>query len=265
MNEPHGLYEAAGRRRGEQRFLIVLGVLGLALALVLGAFFLGRVFSLEASQSERERAGEGTGQVDADSLSDAALGGQDRPGDEESESNGDKKAKQQPTGRLDGKPYRGPRAAVTPQVARAGCQSKESVDAGGRRVAYSAMNTIDNRRASAWRCDGNGKGKKVRFDFGRSRQIVAVGLIPGYAKTDPVNGVDRYRENRRIKAVRWSFGGGRFVVQRFDHRPGNRKIQRMGIPAVRTDRVTLEILGSTSAKRNTVAISKAFFAAAKKR
>lgn len=259
MNQPEGLYEAAGRRRGEQRFLIVLGVIGLAITLILGAFFMGRVFAEDSSPSAERQQQQGGEQGDPDSLAEAALGAE--PPEKESDQ---KKAKPKPeTGRLTGEPYRGPRTAITPRLARAKCQAEESVDAGGRRVSYSPMNIIDQRRSSAWRCNGNGRGQEVRFELPRKEKIVVVGLIPGYAKTDPVDGTDRYRENRRIKRVRWTFDGGRFIVQKLNHRPDNRSLQRLRIPAVETKTVTLEILGSTKARRNTVAISKAFFAAAR--
>lgn len=268
MKKPDGLYEAAGGRRGEQRFLIVLGLVGLAMALVLSAFFVGRAISDDSgSDGSRETAAgqvERSAKVQAGSLADAAVGGAaPTPKAKEPKAKTNKAAPRRKTGKLTGKPYRGPRAAITPTVARASCRSADSVDAGGRKVSYSPMNTIDGQRSSAWRCDGNGKGVTVRFQLERKQRIVGVGIIPGYAKTDPFNGVDRYRENRRIKRVRWTFDGGRFIEQRFNHRPGNRSLQKLRIPAVKTDTVTLKILGSTRASRNTVAISKAWFAAAR--
>lgn len=269
MDEPHGLYEAAGRRRGEQRFLIVLGLLGLALALILGAFFTGRAISEDDSSGAADTAAEqqvdGAKRIEAESLAEAALGGaapKQQPNEQRKRDKPSAKSERN-TGKLTGKPYRGPRAVVTPRVARASCRSADSVDAGGRKVSYSAMNTIDGRKTSAWRCDGNGKGETVRFHFKNKQRLVAVGLVPGYAKTDPFNGVDRYRENRRIKRVRWTFDRGRFIEQRFDHRPGNRSLQKIRIPAVKTDTVTVKIIGSTRASRNTVAISRAWFAVAR--
>lgn len=261
MNKPEGLYEAAGRRRGEQRFLIVLGVIGLAVTLILASFFMGRLFSEGSTTTAEPGQQQEAEQTEPGNLAEAALGGAPPSKNAKKKS---AKPKQKPQkGRLTGKAYRGPRALVAPRVAKANCRAKDSVDAGGRKVSYAPMNMIDQRRGSAWRCNGDGRGQKVRFEFPKKQRIVVVGMIPGYAKTDPVDNTDRYRENRRIKRVRWSFDGGRHIVQKFDHKPGNRSLQRLQIPAVETKTVTVEILGSTKAKRNTVAVSKAFFAAAR--
>ena len=42
-----------------------------------------------------------------------------------------------------------------------------------------------------------------------SAHLIQVGLIPGYAKVDPTNGADRFRQERRIGEVRWRFRGRR--------------------------------------------------------
>ncbi len=68
--------------------------------------------------------------------------------------------------------------------------------------------------------------------------------MPGYAKTDPANGVDRYAENNRITRVRWRFDDGTTFVQRMSANPGDRSMRTMRIPVTQTSRVVLEILGS---------------------
>ncbi|HET7325841.1 MAG TPA: hypothetical protein VFJ14_01005 [Nocardioidaceae bacterium] len=263
MKQRKGLYEAAGQRRGEQRFLIVLGLVGLAMALLLGAFFAGRAISdgTDSGAADRtapQQRAERSADVDADSLAEAAVGGVDP----RERARTPKGQSGHHTGRLTGKPYRGPRSAITPEVARASCRSADSVEAGGRKVSYAAMNTIDGRRVSAWRCDGNGRGETIRFRLDGKRTIVAVGLVPGYART-AANGTDLYDQHRRIKRARWTFDGGRFVVQRFNHRPDNRSLQKLRIPPVKTRTITLKILASTRASRDAVAISTAWFAAAR--
>jgi hypothetical protein len=55
-------------------------------------------------------------------------------------------------------------------------------------------------------------------------RITQVGLIPGYAKTDPVSGKDRFGENRRIRAVRWHFSDGTIIGQRFQDQPTMQQI-----------------------------------------
>lgn len=252
------LLEAAGRRPGEQRLIIVLGVVGLALALVLAAFVVGRGFAERAEQDDALPRPQGS---DADSLAEAAVGG----GDERSTSPRSGNPSTAPasaagpataaTGRLVGRPWRkGVRAAAVRGVT-ASCRSAPSVDAGGRRVRYGPRNTVDRRPSTAWRCDGNGRGVTLRFRLARPQRIAAVGLVPGYAKTDAFNGADRYAQNRRIARVRWTFDDGAWVEQTFDTRRGVRRIQSKRIPPVQTRRVTLTIKDSSSGRRNTVAIS----------
>lgn len=89
MTAPQGsggledLYEAAGRRSGEHRTMIVLAVVGLAIALVGGAFFAGYGFVEQAEESAQPQPGitaPGDLRVDANSLAEAALGEKVRSG-----------------------------------------------------------------------------------------------------------------------------------------------------------------------------------------
>jgi hypothetical protein len=254
MGERDGLYEVAGRRRGEQRAMILLAVVGLALALVLGAFFLGRVFSDDTRGEEptvADQRGE-PGDVEASSLAEAAVGGTTqsaRPKPDAPRADGRSGSS--------GPAYRGAISAVRVRGANATCTSPPSVDAGGRRTTYQPENTLDGSASTAWRCDGSGRGVVLTFDLGGARQIVAVGMIPGYAKTDPVDGTDRYAQNRRISRVRWSFDGGRAIEQSLDTAAGNRRLQVMRIRPVETRTVSVTILDSTGGSRDTVAISEA--------
>ncbi len=68
--------------------------------------------------------------------------------------------------------------------------------------------------------------------------------MPGYAKTDPVDGTDRYAQNRRISAVRYTFDDGSAVTQLFDTNASHRFIQTIALPNVSTSHVTITILGS---------------------
>lgn len=83
-----------------------------------------------------------------------------------------------------------------------------------------------------------------------------IGLVPGYAKTDPASGVDRYAENNRITRVRWTFPDGTSVVQRLDGSPTNRSMQSLRVKPVQADSVTIEVLRSVRGARNTVAVSE---------
>lgn len=264
MSAPHGsgglddLYEAAGKRSGEHRTLIVLGVVGLALTLILAAFVVGRGFAERAEQAAEPAPPQGS---DADSLADAAVGGGLRPGEARSPrasaspSRAVARGSRASNGRLLGEPFEGPLRPVAPSGAAASCRARSSVDSGGNRVSYFFRHVLDDAASTAWRCAGNGRGVTLTLRLQRSRRIAEVGLVPGYAKTDPFNGVDRYAENRRIAKVRWSFDGVTWVEQKFDTQPGTRRLQTLRVPPVKARNVTVTIQRSVPAKRNTVAVS----------
>jgi hypothetical protein len=155
-----------------------------------------------------------------------------------------------------GEKYDGPTKAAAIGRANASCQAPSGVDAAGRPVSYAPANVYDGDLTTAWRCDGSGVGEKLTLDLADAVSVGEVGLVPGYAKTDPHSGADRYAENNRLTKVRWVFSDGSTVVQRLDGSARNRELQTMRIPATQADRVVVEILGSTRGPRNTVAISE---------
>ena len=251
------LFRAAGNRSGEHRALIVLGVAGLALALILAAFFVGRGFAQSSDLAEDEVAPPPQGSQGKD-LAEAALGTRLRPGGQPVQQEAPPSrstAQTTPNGRLLGAPWRGAVAPAGVVGAEASCRSEPSVDAGGNRVGYPANHMIDSDPGTAWRCDGPGRGVTLTFNLAQRQTVAAVGLVPGYAKTDPFSGVDRYAENRRIARVRWSFDGGGWVEQRLDTSAGNRTLQVLRVPPVPSRRVTLTIGDSAEGRRNTVAVS----------
>lgn len=252
------LYEAAGQHRGEQRALIALGVVGLSLALILGAFVLGRGVAEEPTEASPASASK---RVDARSVAAAALGKRHltaKGGDEDPEASRAPAASPTPPplpGRLSGKVWRGRVKRLAVRNAGASCRARASIDAGGNRVGYPADHVLDNSASTAWRCRGKGHGVTLTLNLKGERTIAQVGIVPGYAKTDPVNQKDRYAQNRRIARVRWMFGRGRWAEQTLNTSRDNRRLQTMRIPPVRTDRVRLRIENSVRAQRNTVAIS----------
>ena len=76
--------------------------------------------------------------------------------------------------------------------------------------------------------------------------LTGIGIVPGYAKTDPVDGTDRYAQNRRISAVRYTFDDGSAVTQSFDTDASYRSVQTLVLPNVPTTHVTLTILSSVN-------------------
>ncbi|HEX5771599.1 MAG TPA: hypothetical protein VFY11_11595 [Nocardioidaceae bacterium] len=197
---------------------------GVALLLVVGAFGVGRLVADDTATaepaSESEQAVAGSGGAPAEEA------------------------------------YDGPVNAVGVARSSATCQSAASVDAAGNPVTYQPARAHDSDLTTAWRCDGSGVGQRITLELPRQQALAEVGLVPGYAKTDPANGVDRYAENNRITRVRWRFDDGATFVQRMSADPGDRSMRTMRIPVTETSRVVIEILGSQRGPRDTVAISE---------
>ncbi|MEP6526757.1 MAG: hypothetical protein ABJA86_06295 [Nocardioidaceae bacterium] len=231
------------------------------------AFSIGAVVSVgNGSDSPASGGRAASAATLPDSLAAAALGkrslggGAESPTDSSSSSASpsptDTHTGNQPGGgELTGAPYAGALAPVHVVNTSATCVASPGVDGGGNTVTYRAGNMLDDDPTTAWRCDGDGRGVTLSLLLGDPTTIVAVGLIPGYAKTDPYDHIDRYAENRRISKVRWTFGGGNWIEQTLSTDPKSRRLQTLRIPKVTSDRVTLEILDSVPGSRDTVAIS----------
>ena len=149
----------------------------------------------------------------------------------------------------------GPVTAVSVDAISADCTAPPGRDSAGRKVTYVPRNAIDARADTAWRCNGTAVGQKLTLRMSGDVDVAEVGLVPGYAKTDPESGVDRYAENNRISRVRWTLGDGESVVQRLDTGHASRAVQLLRVPRTTTDTITLEILAVDRGPRNTTAIS----------
>lgn len=160
--------------------------------------------------------------------------------------------------------YVGDVAPIVVTRVTADCRAKASTDGAGRRVRYDPEQLTDGDPSTAWRCDGSGKGRSVTFAFGQPREVAELGLVNGYAKTDPRSAADRYGEYRRVEEVRWTFPDGSSFTQELADK--TEKLQTMRIPSQTADRVELTITRSTSpgsraSTRDAVLISEAAFAA----
>jgi hypothetical protein len=155
-----------------------------------------------------------------------------------------------------GEKYAGATKSIAIGGAAATCQAPSGVDAAGHKIHYAAANVYDGDLSTAWRCNGAGTGQKLTLQLPAGTRIGEVGLVPGYAKTDPRSGANRYAENNRITKVRWIFDGGVAVEQTFDGSARNRSMQSMRLPVVRTGKVVVEILSTTPGPRHTTAISE---------
>ncbi len=215
---------------GRRRWTALAVLIGLAVVLVLVAYLLGRAFSgdVAGSSAASKPTGEAsTPKASSDGTSESPAAGT----------------------------YRGPVRQAAIQDARGSCQSRASVDATGRPVTYPPANVYDQDPTTAWRCDGSAAGETLTITLAGKTPIGQVGVIPGYAKTDPSSGADRYAQNNRVTELRWTFSDGYSVVQRLDGSADNRRLQKMRIPVHRAVSVTLKILRVTPGPRHTTALS----------
>lgn len=137
-----------------------------------------------------------------------------------------------------------PPQPVDVESVSATCVREPAVDSELNEVEYRPEFAVDGDHQTGWQCRGDGAGESLELDLGAPRDVVAVGLIPGYAKVDPHDGTDWYPLNRRLTVVRWHLGGT-VIEQELDPDPELRDVQRMELPdPVRASTLRLEIVSS---------------------
>jgi hypothetical protein len=171
----------------------------------------------------------------------------------------------EPTGQQAAPSAASPSAAVAsakPTQVKVGCQAPQTTDDAGNPVYYAPEQMLDGQMNTAWRCNGNGIGQAITFQFPAGTTIVEVGLVNGYAKVDPASGAKRYGEYRRIAKATWTFANGASFQQSLED--GVPTMQKLSIPAQSGDQVMLTIEGSTAPGsiargRDAVVISEVVF------
>ncbi len=138
-------------------------------------------------------------------------------------------------------------SASQPQLIREGTQviashtAPSSTDAAGNPVTYVPANVIDGNVQTAWRTPGDGHDESITLIFDNPINIVRIGLIPGYAKTDPQTGADRFVQNRIIDTVAYKIPGLPNTMKRFRPLPVPQFVRLRAT----TSRVTVKILDTT--------------------
>jgi hypothetical protein len=112
-----------------------------------------------------------------------------------------------------------------------------SVDEDGNPVTFEAQNMLDADPRTSWRMAGDGSGAVITFRYDDPVTVTEVGLINGYAKTDPPH--DWYAGNRRIGLVEWVFDDGTVVAQELGDDPS---MQTVPVDADETTSVELRIV-----------------------
>ena len=117
-----------------------------------------------------------------------------------------------------------------------------STDAAGNRVTYVPANVIDGDVQTAWRAPGNGHGVSITLIFDNPINLVRIGLIPGYAKTDPETGANRFLQDRIITAVAYQIPGLPNTTKTFKQRPVPQFVRLRAT----TSRITVKIVGTSA-------------------
>jgi serine/threonine protein kinase len=138
-------------------------------------------------------------------------------------------------------------AGRPPELIREGIQvtasstAPSSTDAAGNVVTYLPGNVVDGDVETAWRAPGDGRGVTLTLLFDNPADVVRIGLIPGYAKSDPASGVNRFDQNRIIRSVRYLLPGEPPIEQVFRPEP----VPQFVHVGVTTRRVTIQIEDTT--------------------
>lgn len=159
-----------------------------------------------------------------------------------------------------------PATPVDIAAVEASCQRESGVDQASNPVEYKPEFVLDEDTQTAWQCrDTDGAGETLTFDLGEPVAVSELGLIPGYAKTDPHEGTDWYPLNRRLTEVRWHFDDGEPLVQTLDPHPDLRDMQSVSLDEPRTtSTLTMEIVSSVlgpDGNRNNVAVTEVMITA----
>ncbi|MEZ0581007.1 hypothetical protein [Nocardioides sp. MH1] len=154
----------------------------------------------------------------------------------------------------------GAAAAVVPADVDVPGTAPASVDTDGTRVTFDAGNMLDDDPRTCWRTPGDATGATLTFTFDEPVTLSEVGLVNGYAKTDPPH--DWYHGNRRITDVVWTFDDGTEVEQHLG--ADDTSVQSTDVDDVQTSSVELRIVGLTAPgrgadSRDYTAISEAAF------
>lgn len=144
-----------------------------------------------------------------------------------------------------GLPTRTPRPAavarITPLRVSASDYAPNSRDAQGNTTTFTPDNAVDGRFDTAWRVAGDGMNQWLLLEFAGPVEVGEVLILPGYAKIDPVDGTNRFWQNRRVRRVRLEFRSGERIEALLDDQA---MLQPIWVNNVVTDAIRIVILES---------------------
>lgn len=145
---------------------------------------------------------------------------------------------------------------LSPASVTADCVAPPAKDSAGATVTYEPEQVLDGEPSTAWRCPGSAVGRRLVFTFDQPVTLLEVGLVPGYDKVDPTDGIDRFTENRTVTGVTWRTDDGSSFPQGIPN--PERTMTMLALPEpVTTQVLTLEITatGNDEANRDFTPIS----------
>jgi hypothetical protein len=141
---------------------------------------------------------------------------------------------------------------LAPVGVQASASAPDSEDAAGDPVTFGASNAVDGDPTTAWRVPGNGVGDHLVLRFDRLVHVEQIVMIPGYAKVDPVDGTDRFAQNRRVSSAQFELSDDQVVAFGYADRP-----EPQSAPiGLETTEVTMRITSTTTAQRDFTAVSE---------
>jgi hypothetical protein len=144
---------------------------------------------------------------------------------------------------------------LEPAQVNASSTAAPSVDSVGNPVTFDATNVADGDPSTAWRTAGDGVGATLQVTFGAPVHLDQIGMVVGYAKTDPYDGSDRFIQNGRVNTAQFAFDDGRSYNVAFTDA---RDLQTFEIDAD-TQSVTVRVVSSVPGSRDYTAIGEIAF------
>ena len=141
---------------------------------------------------------------------------------------------------------------LVPDTVDASQSAPDSTDAAGDAVMFDAVNAVDGDPTTAWRVPGDGLGDYLVLTFDESVHVDSIGMVPGYAKIDPVDGANRFTQNRRVRSAQFEFSDGQVLDVDYSDQA---QLQQVSV-GVETTVVVMYITRSTSAPRDFTAVSE---------
>ncbi|HEY1015869.1 MAG TPA: hypothetical protein VGE07_24380, partial [Herpetosiphonaceae bacterium] len=119
-----------------------------------------------------------------------------------------------------------------------------AVDRAGNPIEYKPDYVLDADPATAWRSrelapGETGAGEFLEVVFDRQVTIQRIGIIPGYAKVDAIDGTDRFTQNYVIRHIRLEFPDGTKLEYNLESLP---ELQMVEVPPIAAERFRLVVV-----------------------